>query len=186
MSLRSNFKFHECDKRVVFKNAYRVISGTAANYDLLRDGRPVILMENDRGEKYSSAVVARQIQAVAYHSREAMVRTCLDVCRHLVQPSAAPKLLVNGCFFLKMAITDVWDQLFHFPENPVFDGFLEDIPQREPSFYNDSFWGSSIVQSWLVVHTVYNWYELCMPRWSTSEADKLVNGYNDSTFAVYH
>lgn len=185
MSLRSNFKFHECDKRMVLRKVCRVICGIADEYDLLRDGRPAVLLGNDRGERYPSSAVARQIQAVAYHSREAMIRTCLDACRHLAQPSTEPKLLVNGCFFLKMAILDVWDQLFHFPENPVFDGFLEDIPKREPAFYDDSFWASSIVQSWLVVHTVYNWYELYMPRWSTSEADKLVNGYNDATFSAY-
>ena len=175
MSLRSNFKFHECDKRKILRRAYAIVSPIAAGFDLLENGRPVILLRNDRDERFPSETIANQIKTVAYHSREAMVRTCLDVCGILSQPSNGKKLLVNGCYFLRLAIDDVWKRLHHFPENPAFDNLLEDIPKRPPTFYDTSFWSSSIVQSWLIVHTVYEWYALCMPRWASSEADKLVN-----------
>lgn len=177
MGLRSNFKFHECDKRTMFRKVYPVVARIAGNYDLLDNGRPKILLQNDRGERLSSDSVARQIEAVAYHAREAMVRTCLDVCGFLSQPKEDTKLLVNGCFFLKTAIYDVWTKIHNFPENPDFDGDLEEEPQRPPSFYDASFWASSVVQSWLVVHTVYEWYELRMKAWARLEADKLVNSW---------
>lgn len=176
MSLRSNFKFHECDKIVVFRQVYAIASKIAASYDLLEDGRPKIFLESDKGEKYSSDGVAPYIVDVAYHSREAMVRTCLDVCRCLSNPSEETKLLVNGCYFLEVATCDVWKNLFHFPENPDFDGYLEEIPQRPQTFYDSSFWSSSIVQSWLIVHTVYAWFELRMRRWASETAEKIVNG----------
>ena len=172
MSLRSNFKFHECDKLIVYKYVYPVISPIAAKYDLLNDGRPVIVLENDRGEILPTENVSNQIQDVAYHSREAMVKTCLDVCRFLSGQSGDTKLLINGCFFLRTAISHICSRLRYFPENPDFDGVLQELPKRDASFYDADFWNSSLVQSWLIVHSVYEWYGLHMKRWALFEADK--------------
>lgn len=174
MSLRSNFKFQECDKIIVYKRVYAVVAPIANKYDLLNDGRPVIFLENDRGERLPAESVSSQIIDVAYHSREAMVRTSLDVCRFLSGQAPDTKLLVNGCFFLKTSIVHVWSRLRQFPENPDFDGVLQETPQRDVSFYDADFWNSSIVQSWLVVHSAYEWYEFYMKRWALSVADKVL------------
>ncbi len=171
MSLPSNFKFHECDKLIVFKYVYPVILPFSNKYDLLNDGRPRIFLENDRGERLPAENVSNQIQTVAYNSREAMVKTCLDVCRFLSGQSGNTKLFINGCFFLRTAISHVCLRLRHFPENPDFDGALQELPRRDVSFYDADFWNSSLVQSWLIVHSVYEWYELYMKRWALSVAD---------------
>lgn len=175
MKLRSNFKFHECDKIVVFRRAYRVVANFADGYDIVQDGLPRMVLYNTRDERYGTDSIAGQLDDIALHSREAMVRTCLDVCRYLSGNADNTKFLVNGCYFLKTAIDKVWTRSFRFPENPVFDGFLEEVPQRTPSFYDAEFWSSSIVQSWMIVNTVYEWYELYMKDWARYTAEKIVS-----------
>lgn len=176
MKLRSNFKFHECDKRVVFRKVYQVVASIGDGYDIVQDGFPRMVLFNTRNERYGTDSIAGQLEDIAFHSREAMVRTCIDTCRHLSCEANETRLLVNGCYFLSVAILQLGKGLKLFPENQDLEGLRDEEPQRPASFYDSAFWGSSVVQAWLVVHSVYEWYALYMGRWAKDTAEKIVSG----------